>query len=410
MSENKKPKFFYGYIIVLVGFIILVVMEGTFVSFGVFFESLLTEFGWTRAMTSGAFSLSMILIGLLMVVTGRLTDKFGPRIITTVGGISLGLGYLLMSQVSAIWQLYLFYGVMIAVGLSGGYIPLVATVSRWFVKRRGMMAGIVLAGIDAGIMIMPPLITWLISSYGWRTSYILIGSVVLVIIIAAAQFLRRDPGQIGQLPYGAGEVNEQKSDWEGRGFSLREAMCTRQFWILFTAWLCHGFLAFTIMVHIVLHAIGLGISATSAATVLSIMGMLSIGGRVMLGGAGDRIGYKQALIIGFGLMSVAFFELIIAKELWMLYLFTAIFGFGFGGSDTLFTPMTAKLFGLVSLGVISGALVFGFTIGGAIGPVLAGYIFDVTGSYQLAFLICIAVSIIGIILVLLLKPISSEEG
>jgi len=157
--ENRKPKFFYGYIIVLVAFVIVLASQGTYFSFGVFFESLLTEFGWTRAMTSGAFSLSAILLGLLAIVTGRLTDKFGPVVVVVVCGFLLGLGYLLMSQISAIWQLYLFYGVMIGIGMSGGYLPLVATVSRWFVKRRGMMAGIVLTGIDVGVMIIPLLAT-----------------------------------------------------------------------------------------------------------------------------------------------------------------------------------------------------------------------------------------------------------
>jgi len=401
--ENRKPKFFYGYIIVLVAFLIILVAEGTFYSFGVFFEPLSTDFGWTRAMTSGAFSLSMLIYGLLGIITGRLTDRFGPRIIITVCGFLFGLGYLLMSQINAIWQFYLFYGVIMAIGLSGAYVPLLATVSRWFVERRGMMTGIVLAGIGAGTMIMPPLATWFISSYGWRASYIIIGIIALVLIISAAQFLRRDPGQIGQLPYGAGEVNEQESDWEGRGFYLREAMYTRQFWILFIAAFCFAFLIFTIIVHIVPHAIGLGISAASAANVLAIMGMLSIGGRVIMGGAGDRIGYKQALIICLGLMSVALFWLIIAKELWMLYLLAAIFGFTSGGSEALFIPMMAKLFGLRSLGVIFGVNAFGFMIGGAIGPVLAGHIFDITGSYQLAFLVGAVVGIIGLIVLLFLK-------
>jgi len=231
-----------------------------------------------------------------------------------------------------------------------------------------------------------------------------------VVIISAAQFLRREPGQIGQLPYGAGEVNEGGLDLQTRGFSHREAMYTKQLWMLFMAWFCHGFAAFAIMVHIVIHAIGLGIPATSAANVLAMIGMLSIGGRVILGGIGDRIGYKQAMMIGFGLMSVALFWLIIAKELWMLYLFAAIFGFGYGGVDTLFTPIVAKLFGLRSFGVIFGTVVFGFAIGGAIGPVLAGHIFDITGSYQLAFLICTAVSIIGLMVLLFLKPASMEGG
>ena len=134
MIENKQPKIFYGYIVVAASFLIYMVMWGTYYTFGIFFKPFLVEFGWTRAMTSGAYSLSLILHGLLGIVAGKLTDRFGPRVVVTACGLLLGSGYLLMSQVSAIWQLYLFYGVIIGIGISGGFIPLVSTVARWFVK------------------------------------------------------------------------------------------------------------------------------------------------------------------------------------------------------------------------------------------------------------------------------------
>ena len=204
--RSKKPKLFYGYIIVAAAFLITLIMCGTLFTFGVFFKPILTEFGWTRAMTSGAFSLCILLFGLLGIGTGRLTDRFGPRVVMSGCGFFLGLGYLLMSQVSAIWQLYLFYGVMVGIGVSGSFVPLVSTVARWFAERRGMMTGIAVSGIGIGTMIMPLVANWLISSYGWRTSYIVVGITVLVLIILVAQFLRRDPGQMGQLPYGADEV------------------------------------------------------------------------------------------------------------------------------------------------------------------------------------------------------------
>jgi len=193
MAENRKPGFFYGYIVVVAAFLIVTIMWGAAYSFGVFFKPLLEEFGWTRAMTSGAFSLSLILTGLLSVVAGKMTDRFGPQIVMTVCGLFLGSGYLLVSQVSAIWQLYLFYGVIMGAGMGGSFVPLASTVARWFVKKRGMMTGIAASGIGMGILIMPPLANWLISSYGWRTSYMVVGVTALVLIIVAAQFLKRDP-------------------------------------------------------------------------------------------------------------------------------------------------------------------------------------------------------------------------
>ena len=407
---SKKPKLFYGYIIVAAAFLITLIMCGTLFTFGVFFKPILTEFGWTRAMTSGAFSLCILLFGLLGIGTGRLTDRFGPRVVISGCGFFLGLGYLLMSQVSAIWQLYLFYGVMVGIGVSGSFVPLVSTVARWFAERRGMMTGIAVSGIGIGTMIMPLVANWLISSYGWRTSYIVVGITVLVLIILVAQFLRRDPGQMGQLPYGADEVKVESLNSGTRGFSFQEAIHTRQFWMLGVTLLCFGASLQVMMVHIVSYAIDLGVSATSAAVILAVIGGLSTGGRVIMGSAGDRIGNKLALIISFILMSAALFWLLTARELWRLYLFAVIFGFGYGGIATLVSLIVAEQFGLSSLGIILGAVTFSITIGEASGPIVAGHIFDITGSYNLAFLACAAISIIGIILSASLRPPSSQRG
>ena len=136
-SPRTEPGFFYGYIVVVAALSIMVAIWGTYYSFGVFFKPMLTEFGWSSAMTSGALSLSMIFYGLLGIVMGGLTDRFGPRIVMTFCGFLMGLGYLLMSQISAAWQLYLFYVVILGTGLSGAFVPLTSTVGRWFVKNRG---------------------------------------------------------------------------------------------------------------------------------------------------------------------------------------------------------------------------------------------------------------------------------
>ncbi len=406
MVKNVKPKFFYGYIIVLAAFFNMAILGGTIYSFGVFFKPLLIEFGWTRAMTSGAFSLFFILHGFLYIVTGRLNDRLGPRIVMTVCGFFLGLGYLLMSQISAIWQLYLFYGVIVAIGTSGLWVPTVSTVSRWFVKRRGMVTGIVVSGIGFGTLIIPPLVSWLISAYDWRTAYCILAIIASVLIILAAQFLRRDPAQMGQLPYGESGVKQQSPAIEAEGFSLREAIHTRQLWILCAMLVCFGLCLQTIMVHINPHATDLGISAISAANILAIIGGASIAGRVMMGSAGDRIGNKAAIIICFVLLSVDLFWLQLAKMVWMLYLFAAIFGFGYGGFIALMSPLVAELFGLSSHGIIFGVINFSFVIGETVGPLLAGHMFDITNSYNVAFLVCATLSIIAIALAILLRPLS----
>ncbi len=154
----------------------------------------------------------------------------------------------------------------------------------------------------------------------------------------------------------------------------------------------------------------MGISPASAASILTIIGGLSIAGRVTMGGASDKIGSKPAIIIGFILLLLAFSWVVVAKELWMLYLFAAVFGFGYGASATVHSPLVADLFGLRAHGVILGVISFSSTTGGAIGPVLAGHIFDITGSYHLAFLICVTLGVVNIVLISLLRPTNREGG
>ncbi|GAG40603.1 unnamed protein product [marine sediment metagenome] len=173
---------------------------------------------------------------------------------------------------------------------------------------------------------------------------------------------------------------------------------------------CVELITMIIGVHIVPHAMDLEISPTNAASVLAAIGGVSIVGRLVMGGAGDRVGHKLAMTICFVILVVALFWLQFAKELWMLYLFVVIYAIGNGGIFTLISPMAAELFGMGSHGVIFGIVVFSSTIGGAVGPVMAGHIFDVSGSYRLAFLICVGVSVVGLILCLLLRPIISKGG
>lgn len=409
-SPEVKPRLFYGYIVAAAALCIMVVIYSTRFSYGVFFKPMLTEFGWTRALTSGALSISMFLQGFLAIIMGGLSDRLGPRIVLTLSGLLVGLGFLLMSEIGAAWQLYLWYGLIIAPGMSGVWVPLLSTIARWFVARRSTMTGIVAIGTGIGVLVGPLVANWLISNYGWRTSYIILGSVVWVVVILAAQLLRRDPTKMGQVPYGANEEGVQQINLGADGLSLEEAVRTRQFWIVCALFFCAGFCIFAIMVHVVPHATDLGISAASAASFLATIGGISIIGNIVLGSIGDRIGNRQAFIIGFILISVALFWLVQTTEVWMLYLFSVVFGLAYGGIAPLQSPLISELFGLHSHGLIFGVAGFGFTIGAAIGPFLVGYIFDINGSYQSAFLVCASIGIIGLILTALIKPIKVRTG
>lgn len=408
-SNRAEPKFFYGYVIVAADFLIMAASWGSFYAFGIFFKPVLAEFGWTRAMISGAFSFSMIVRGLLGIVMGGLSDRFGPRVVVTFCGFMLVLGYLLMSQINSFWQLYLFYGVIIGIGMSGVWVPLLSTVARWFTKKRGMFTGIVVNGLGIGMLVGPPVASHLISTYDWRISYIILGVLVLIVVIPAAQFLRYNRTDREQAPYSESKDAEQHLKLGAGGFSLREAIYTRQFWLISVQSFCRGFFWFAIIVHIVPYAVDEGISTASAASILATIGGLAIVGRIVLGSAADRIGSKQALIIGFILSVAALLWLVPSAGMWKLLLFAAVLGFGEGGNAAVVPPLVAGLFGLRSHGLILGAIVLGYSIGAAAGPLLAGYMFDTTDSYRMAFLVAIAVCLIGLIVTVLLKPITGER-
>jgi MFS family permease len=409
-STDKKPKYFYGYIVVVSAFFIMMTILGLHGSFGVFFKPVLTEFGWTRAMTSGAFSIAVIIQGLLGVFMGGLNDKLGPRVVLSLCGLLFALGYLLMSQINSVWQLYLFYGLIIGSGISGVWVPLMSTVARWFTDRRGLMSGIVLAGLSIGGLSIPPIATKLISTYDWRTSYIILGSIALVVVISAAQFLKRDPAQIGRNPYTNSKRPELQSALSTDSFTFKEAVRTAQLWILIFLLFCSGFCMFGVIVHIIPHATDLGLSPAIASSILAALNAVSIAGRVGLGGAADKIGNKQVFIISFLLMSGALLSLMAASEAWHLYLFALVFGFAYGGLGVAESPLVAELFGLTSHGLIYAVILLGWTTGASFGPFLTGYIFDVTKSYQMAFLVTAAAGILGLIFTVVLKPTKKAEA
>ena len=396
-----KPRLFYGYIVAVAGMIIMLSMFSTRYAFGVFFKPVQADFGWTRAMTSGAFSLSLVMEGLIGIVMGSLNDKLGPRIVLTLCGLLVGVGSLLMSQISAAWQLYLFFGIIIGSGMSGAWVPLTGTIARWFIQRRGIMTGLVLTGTGLAAMISPPLANWLISRYEWRNAFGIMGIAIFVVSILAAQLLRRDPSQMGQVPYGAnmGENPGSESKSGAEDFSLGEALLTRQFWLVFPMLFCFGFCMFTIMVHIVPHATDINISAASAAGVLAAIGGGATLGRLLLGILADKIGSKGIFMIGFILMTAGFVWLVPAQEVWMFYLFAAAFGFAQGGMGTSESILVADIFGLRSHGLIYGVTACGFTSGAAVGPWLAGYLFDITASYQPAFIASAVFGVIGLSLI-----------
>jgi MFS family permease len=400
--EKGRSRFNYGYIIVLLSFFLLFIAGGTLYSFGVFFKPVLTEFGWSRAATAGAYSLNMILSGVAGIVAGRLCDRLGPRPVVIAGGILMGSGFLLMSQVNAIWQIYVFFGVLASLGLNCIVLPSVSSTARWFSKRRGLASGIVMAGSGVGTASVPPLANYLIIHYSWRTSYILIGSATLILVILFALFLKRVPSQ-EKITVQEASAETKGPDLQTQGYSFRQAIQSWTFWIICVIGLFFGFGQQTIMVHIVAHATDINIAAATAATILTVIGSISIVGKLSLGSLSDKMGNKLIFVMIFTFISAAFIWLLFADKLWMIYVFAAVFAIGYGGMITVQSPLIAEYFGLRSHGVILGLTMLTVSSGGALGSLVAGRIFDISGSYQLAFIICGILGVTNIILSISLK-------
>ena len=403
-SSGNKPRFFYGYIVVGLCFLIMTIAFGLFDSYGIFVKPLSITFNWTRATTSAAYSVSFLIFGFVGIVLGGLTDKFGPRLVLTICGVFLGAGYILMSQISSLWQLYLFYGVIIGIGMSALYAPVLSLIARWFVKRRGLMTGIVLSGLGIGQFIAPPIVSRLVSAYDWNLTYVFIGITALIVIVVATQFLKRDPAKIGQVPDGEEASMLQVSETDTNDYLLNEAVHSIQFWILIGIKICYGYYMFSIIIHIIPHATDLGISSIDAANILAIHGVAMVAASFLLGRVGDRIGPRKVYIACFSIALVSLLLLMQSRELWMFFLFAILFGLANGGNVVSDSPLVARLFGLKSIGTIIGVSSCSFSIGVAVGPLLTAHLFDSTGSYMGAFITCAAVSAVGVVLTSIIRP------
>ncbi len=410
LSDTPGKPLFYGYIVVGAAFLSMAVSSGAIFSFSVFFAPLQDEFGWTRAVTSSAFSLNMFVQGMLGIVVGKLNDRFGPRLILTLSGAILGIGFILVSTVDAIWQLYLLYGVLIGIGVSGGPVPLMSTVARWFHARRGLMTGIVMAGVGLGTMVVPPLADWLIRTLSWRSSFVAVGVLLLVAIPLTAQFLRRDPAGMGLQPLGGHGILNGRQMPASPGVPFSDAIRTRQLWLIVAAFGGFGFTIQSVMVHVVIHATGLGLSASTAAALMTAIGALGVVGRVGIGGLADRYGSKRLLVSQYALLALSLIWLAFARDTWSIFACAFVFGFSFGGIVPLNSHIVAELFGLRAHGAVLGATGISIGIGGSFGPVFTGYCYDVLASYTVPFVVCGIVTAAAALLMCLVKPLRPQTG
>ncbi len=393
----KLKKVYYGWIIVFVAASIMMVFAIQMYSRGIFLTSLIDWFGWNRGDVSGAYSVSFIVSGLLALLSGRLADRFGPRIVITFLGLLVGGGLLLMSMVSSIVHVYLIWVLMIGVGSSCGITPILSILPKWFTKRRGLVIGITFAGFSLGGIIWPPVVERLIANIGWQSAYMIVGLITLVIITALAQFMRQSPQKMGLKPYGEKEQVEsipRIPDQTAMGFTLTQALKTTPYWLIGLIRFCSMFVFQLIAVHIFPHAIDIGLSEVIAATIISVTSISSTVSRLLTGFVADKIGYRLTLFLSAAILVLSLIVLIFAKELWHYYAFALLFGLAWGVSGVAQITLVTQYFESRSLGTIIGSLELSLTVGGAIGVSIAGIIFDATGSYNTPFVICIILALL----------------
>jgi len=375
-KDNKIKDIYYGWFIVLATFVALLVLSIRNYSFGVFIDPLTRDFGWDRAPLTLVFSISLIISSLFGIVSGRLSDKYGVRKLMAIGTILLSAGFLLSSQIQHLHHLY-FSFFLIGIGGSAIYIPATTTVTRWFDEKRGLAIGISVAAIAIGMAGFPPLLERSINAFDWRSTFILIGILTLSALSFSTALMRRSPP----------DSEDEKVRIDEESYTLKEALKTHYFWIIYFMFLMAQFSALTITVHIVPYSTDIGLSSFYAAATLTAVGLANILGRVLGGWTSDKLGVIKGVSIFFVFQSIAIFSLPLFSGLIAIYSVAILFGLSYGGWVMIYPVITSRLFGTKHSGAILGALGTVAGIGGAVGPYVAGFIYDVTGLYDLAFLI-----------------------
>ena len=372
-------------------------------SYSVFLVAFLEEFRWSRAETSLAFSMSALVGGVSAPLVGVLVDRLGPRRLVLLGGSVLTLGLLGSAYVGALWQIVVLYGVLMTLGANGlGLVVFVPILSRRFVSNRGMAISIVQSANGFARAVSAPLAQLLISAVGWRHAYLAQAAFMGVLVWPLAALFRRDEPPAPRVSQsasppgeGVGAARPMRRDW-----TLAEAIATPHFWLLFTVYLCTGLGSFFVSLHQLAFAVDAGFDKLYAASVLGFGAFLAVGGTIVTGTVSDYIGRELSAILAYAVSIVGVIcALFITgpQHAWLLWLHACFFGLTWGARGPTITAKTADLFPGPNLGTILGVITVGTGIGSAVGAWGAGWIFDVSGSYRLAFLASIASYLVGCI-------------
>lgn len=376
---------FYGWVVVAAAFTVTFVGFGSAYTFSAFVEPLQRDFDASRGSVSFVFSLAGFLYFGLGIVSGPLADRWGARRLAMLGMLLVGLGLALASQARSLAEVYVAYSLGIGLGVGLAYVPVIGTVQRWFVVRRGLASGLAVSGIGAGTLVMPPLATGLITGLGWREAYLVLGALAAIVGLGMSALIVDRPTDRGTGPDGA-PTDTRVTTRAPSGIPMRQAIRTRRFIALYAACLLSAFGVFVPFVHLVPYALDHGLTQASAVTLLGTIGVGSTLGRFLLGSLADRMGRQIFLVAMFAGMAASLAFWAVAGSFLSLAIFALVFGITYGGWVAILPAVVMDSFGGRHVGSIIGALYTSVAIGTLVGPSAAGFAFDFSHSYTLPIL------------------------
>jgi MFS family permease len=395
MKKNGHSLFFYGWVIIAVGIITGMLVYGVRYSFSIFFPQILKEFGWSRGSTALMMSMNVLVYGLMAPVAGTLSSRWRPKIMMSAGVIILALAMVGCSFAGQLWHFYIFFGVIVPVGTALCGWPIISpALMNWFATRRGLVMGIGQSG--SGLSFVYGLLAeYLILHLGWRSAYLALAIILAAVLLPLHYFIfRYHPKSKGLKAYGSEDRKSEKAANDSvplKNWTVPQMLHTYQLWLLvlyfFLFW---GISCFLVLAHQIKYAEDAGYSGVFAVSVFALYGVAMLLGQLS-GVISDRVGREKAMLLSSSAALVGLAALIAVRDTthpWLLYIYALCFGYGAGLSTAILFAGAADIFFGIHFGTASGILLTGMGLGGAIGPWLGGYIYDITGSYDHAFILC----------------------
>jgi MFS family permease len=396
---TEITRIYYGWVIVAVSTLIVFLAYGTMYSYSIFFKPIVKYFNWDRATVSSIYSISMVLRSTAAIGVGWLADRYGAMKITVLGGFMMGLGLILSGMATELWQFYLAYGLILSIGLSGTFTVSTTITSQWFIKKRALALAIVSTGSGMGTLFLVPLTERLIYIFNWSKVFIILGLTACILITSTAFLLKKPP----LIKTSLHKPNEDVKSYKTTERSIKQAAFSKEMFMLIIIFSMLFFCVQMIMIHLVNHATDIGIDSLQAAGLISIIGVVSIPGRLIMGSASTRIGTHNSLIICIVLCMAALMWLFFCKSIMHFYIFAILFGFAYGGEVPLIPMFISQNFGLRIMATLMGILLFAANIIASFGPFLGGKIFDITSDYQYAFSIALGATVLALAMALVFK-------